>query len=189
MVKGIIVVVLLTFSMSVNAQSEIYIKKGLVTSYGTFAPSAMLNRGESNYYFSGGLALRFADNYSFKGETHYALDGNKEIPYLGFAFRNYFGIQRHWSAGNFDFHVDFMPGFSVLSINNQSGELITYGKSFVPSLALGTGIRYYIWKYFNFFANATYVKSTLNNVRHTSGKVDELLFSAGLGLNLQVFNR
>ena len=54
----------------------------------------------------------------------------------------------------------------------------------VPTFATNIGVTYYIWKFFNFFANVTYVHSTVRDIRNMNGRTDELMISAGLGLNI-----
>lgn len=184
--------VIIGFVLFVNAsfsQQEVYIKRGLATAYGTISLSNMLNRNESNYWLSGGLALRVDDNYSIVGTSHVLVDGSSDIPFINSAYRYGFGLQRHWSKNNFDVHADFIPGLSLMRPNDQSGNERLYEYQVLPTMSVAVGARYYIWKYFNFFANVTYFKSSFRGLVDTNGKADELMFTGGLGLNLQVFNR
>lgn len=185
---GLIAGFLLLANLGIG-QQEVYIKRGLVTSYGTISLSKMLNRNESNYWLSGGLAVRIDDNYSIVGTSHLLVDGNSDLPFINSAYRMGFGMQRHWSKGNFDVHADFLPGFSVMQPNDQSGNERKYGYQLVPTISCAIGTRYYIWKYLNFFADVTYFKSSFRGLIETNGQADELMFTGGLGLNLQVFNR
>ena len=56
--------------------------------------------------------------------------------------------------------------------------------SVCPSFALTAGTSFYVWKYFHFFANLSYVNSTAHGINGGSMRADELIFSAGLGFNL-----
>jgi hypothetical protein len=49
-----------------------------------------------------------------------------------------------------------------------------------------SGVSYYVWKYFHFFADLTYVNSTLRGTSFGSHKMDELILSAGLGFQINV---
>ncbi|MFT5779725.1 MAG: hypothetical protein ACI837_002684, partial [Crocinitomicaceae bacterium] len=42
----------------------------------------------------------------------------------------------------------------------------------------------YVWKYFHFFANATYVRSKVSGVSFGPHQTDEFMFSAGLGFQI-----
>jgi hypothetical protein len=53
-----------------------------------------------------------------------------------------------------------------------------------PSFALKVGADYYVWDYFHFFANLTYVNSNIRGTQTGIHKMDELLFSAGLGFQI-----
>jgi hypothetical protein len=72
--------------------------------------------------------------------------------------------------------------------------ITTYNQSFLtgnrthvaPSFAMKSGVSYYVWKYFHFFADLTYVNSTLRGTSFGSHRMDELVFSAGLGFQINV---
>lgn len=167
-----------------HAQEEIYVRPGLITTGLTLTPSIMLNRKENNYYVSGFLQGRLDKRITFRGETFYYIDGNGENPYFKFNSRTFCGILYHLPKNNFDSHIGLMPGVSVMQVNDLgvTGD-IPY--QVVPSIAANIGFTYYVWKFFNFFANVTYVHSTAyNSVRSVGGQSDELMISAGLGLNI-----
>ena len=171
-------------SFTAFGQKEIYVRPGLLTATATISPSFMLNRPEVNYYISGYCQGRLDNHFSFRGETHYFVDGAEKVPYLNLSSRTYFGILGHLSKGNFDSHIGFMPGISVMQMNgdfNTKGELRTH---VVPSYSANIGVTYYVWKVFNFFANFTYVNSNIRQARGMNGKSDEFMISAGLGFNV-----
>jgi hypothetical protein len=66
--------------------------------------------------------------------------------------------------------------------NSMNGE---YKWSFSQSTSFKTGISYYIWKYFHFFADVSYLKSTLRGASFGSQRMDEIVFSSGLGFQIQ----
>lgn len=179
-----LIVVFVCVVFRVFGQSEVYVRPGLLNAGLTITPSTMLNRNENNIYLSGHLEGRLDDRLSIRGETFYYIDGKNEIPYFNFNTRTFLGVLYHMNKGNFDSHVGFMPGMSVMQINgdyNHSNEL---PYRVVPSFAANVGVTYYVWKFFNFFANVTYVHSTANHVTVGNGRADELMVSAGLGLNV-----
>lgn len=169
---------------SAFGQREKYVRPGLLNAGMTITPSTMLNRNENNIYLSGHLEGRLDKHLSIRGETFYYIDGKNEIPYFNFNSRTFLGVLYHLNKGNLDSHIGFMPGLSVMQLNGdykQGGELST---RVVPTFAANIGVTYYVWKFFNFFANVTYVHSTAHQVIRTDGRSDELMISAGLGLNV-----
>ena len=78
-----------------------------------------------------------------------------------------------------------MPGFTIAQVNrnfNQQGKNPVH---FVPSFSANIGVTYYVWKVFNFFANVTYINSTVRGMDNSvNGRADELMISAGLGFNV-----
>lgn len=180
----IIIVIALLASNAVFSQEDSYVRSGLISTSLTISPSTMLNRSDNNYYLTGFLEGRVDKHLSFRGETHYFMDGEKEIPYFKKAARTYFGIQYHMPVKNFDPYIGFMPGVSLLQLNADRIGGEQQGIKATPSVSLNIGASYYIWKYFHFFLNMSYVKSTAYGFTQTSGKSDELIFSAGLGLNI-----
>ena len=53
-----------------------------------------------------------------------------------------------------------------------------------PSIAVKSGVSYYVWNYFHFFSDLTYVSSILRGTSFGSHRMDELIFSAGLGFQV-----
>lgn len=185
--KKKIVVLTALFGMIVGtacAQQPSYIKPGLLTASTTLSPAMMLNRQEYNYYVTGFLEARLDKHISLRGETHYLL-GNAPDKFLKTNLRTFFGMQYGFPVGNLDLHMGFQPGCSIMESYRDAAA----GLEVVPSLQLNAGLKYYVWKYFNFFANISYIHASLNNLTNISGKSDELMLSAGLGLNLQVLKK
>lgn len=175
---------MLLFAGMVQAQREQYVRPGLISAGMTITPTLMLNRSESNYYVSGHLEGRLDQHLSFRGETFYFVGSSKETPYFNFNTRTYFGLLGHINKGNFDSHIGFMPGLCVMQINGYPDPDGSLPYHVVPSMAANIGMTYYVWKFFNFFANFTYVHSTAHRVPGRGGATDEIMVSAGLGLNI-----
>ncbi len=180
--KLMIIMSLITFGS--QAQQEVYIRGGLLSSSLTFSPSKMLNRNESNYYLTGFLQGRLDKHLSFRGETHFRVGGSAENPYFKLCGRTFFGLQYGVNKGNLDTYVGFMPGFTVAQINRTSADSGEPPVKLVPSFSANIGTTYYIWKFFNVFANVTYIHSTARGLENGYGRSDELMFSAGLGFNI-----
>lgn len=180
----ILISVFVTIVFGVLGQREQYVRPGLINAGLTITPSTMLNRNESNIYLSGHLEGRLDKHLSIRGETFYYVDGKNEVPYFNFNTRTFFGVLYHLNKGNFDSHIGFMPGMSVMQINGDFNTKGDMPYRVVPSMAANIGVTYYVWKFFNFFANVTYVHSTAHQVIRPGGRSDELMISAGLGLNV-----
>lgn len=167
----------LSFGSLVTAQ-ETYINPGLLAASITYSPSVMLNHSESNFYVTGFAEYYLDDHLSFRSDTYLFLNSQNEYPLLYRGVRTYFGMAYHLTKGNWEGSVGFQPGLTLM---NQS--LV---KSILqPSAAIRLGTTYYLWKYFHFFANVTYTKSKLISSMRGPVKTDELIFSAGLGFQIQ----
>lgn len=169
--------------LPVFGQKKTYINPGLLSASTTLSPAVMLNRSEINYYVTGFLEGRIHKNVSLRGESHYML-GNADTKFLKNNFRTTFGIQYGIPFGNFELHTGFAPGFSVMQSNFDASNT-----EFAPSVQLNFGVRFYVWKVFHFFSNISYVHSRMNNLNRINGMADELMLSAGLGLNFQVLKK
>jgi hypothetical protein len=162
---------------------ETYIQPGVLAFGSTITPSKMLNRDENNYYVSGFAEYFLDSKISFRSDNYIFVDGSSDVPFLKSAFRSYFGVAYHFSKGNWDNTLGFQPGITLMQLPETS-----YGQEsavdFSPSIALRFGTGYYVWKYFHFFANATYVRSKVSGVAFGPHQTDEFMFSAGLGFQI-----
>lgn len=181
--EKIIVVFALSLFTAGFSQQESYIKPGLLSASGTLSPSKMLNRNEVNYYIMGFLEGRFSKHFSARGDIYYLL-GNPNTKFLKNSIRSTLGIQYGLPFGNFELHTGFAPGFSIMKSYRDVS--VT---EFVPTVQLNIGLRYYVWKYFHFFANLSYFHSKMQNLYQLNGEADELLISVGLGFNLQTIRK
>ena len=177
-------VVMCFISAITFGQRELYVRPGLINASATITPTLMLNRPESNYYISGHLEGMVDEHLSFRGETFYFIDSDKDTSFFKTSMRTYFGVLYHLNKGNFDSHIGFMPGIALMQVNPKIDPLSGNTVQAVPTFAINLGITYYIWKFFNFYANVTYANSTIRDIRGTSGRADEIMISAGLGFNI-----
>lgn len=164
---------------SLNAQ-DVYIQPGMLAASATIAPSTMLNHDQSNFYFTGFAEYFLDKKWSFRSDTYLFSNSQNDNPILRDGARSYFGIARHFNKGNWDGYIGYQPGISYM---NRT--LSTYQAKLNPSAALRIGTSYYVWKYFHFFANLTYVRSKLTGTQNGSVQTDELIFAAGLGFQIQ----
>lgn len=203
MVRALLLGILLLATTSVFAQQQegkmmvrqplSYIQPGMINASATFSPSWMLNRPSANYYLSGFAEYHLDRRISFRSDNFFMMNSADEDPFLDQAFRSYVGAFYHfrksqWS--NWDKYIGFQPGIAYMAKNPYNGGiqslvLLKPEFSLSPSFAITAGTSFYVWKYFNFFANLTYVNSKLGGVSGAPYKTDELILSAGLGFQIQ----
>ena len=180
MVTRVLFGCMLCVSSFALAQEEVYIRPGLLAASITYSPSKMLNHNQSNFY-ANGFAEYFLDkNFSFRGDTYVFLNSQNDEALINDGLRSYFGIAYHLNKGNWDGSIGFQTGATLMNT-----KLSTTRAVIQPSAALRIGTSYYVWKYFHFFANLTYTKSKLLVYQRGPLKTDELIFSAGLGFQIQ----
>lgn len=183
--KNILIVAFVIISYSVNSQEKkSYIQPGLITATTTLSPAKMLNRSDVNYYVTGFIEGRLDKHTSLRGEAGYML-GNSNDKYLQSSIRTFFGVQYGFPIHNLDLHMGFMPGMTIINSNLS----VATRSEVVPSISLNAGLKFYVYKFFNFFANVSYIHTSMNNLVRVSGKADELVISAGLGFNFQVLKK
>lgn len=181
MVRVVLSAMILLFGLQVLAQDS-YIQPGLIKASATIAPSKMLNRSVDNIYLSGFLEYHLDKRLSLRGDTYWFVDGNAlkaTDETLSEASRTYFGLFYHLNKNNWDNYLGFQSGISLLRFVAISPKV-----SVTPSFALTAGTSFFVWKYFHFFANLTYVNSSARGIPGGSRKADELILSAGLGFQI-----
>lgn len=180
----LIIAALMVLERASAQENKSYIQPGLITATSTLSPSKMLNRNEINYYVTGFIEGRLDKHLSLRGEAGYML-GNANDKLLKNNIRTFFGLQYGFPINNLDLHVGVMPGMSIM----QSNRSVSGNFEVVPSVSLNAGMKFYVWKYFNFFTNFSYIHASMNNLVQQSGMADEFMLSAGLGFNFQVLKK
>jgi hypothetical protein len=159
-----------------------YIQPGLLKASASIAPSKMLNRSVDNIYLSGFLEYHLDKKLSLRGDTYWFVDGQAAKvtdETLSGASRTYFGVFYHLNKNNWDNYLGMQSGISLLRFSAISPKV-----SVSPSFALTAGTSFFVWKYFHFFANLTYVNSSARGIQGGSRRADELILSAGLGFQI-----
>ncbi len=174
---------LISMGNQASAQDK-YFQPGLLAVSITYSPSIMLNHAESNFYATGFAEYLLDEHFSFRSDTYLFLNSQNENSLIKDGARSYFGIAYHLNKGNWDGSIGFQPGVTIMNTKET-----TIQSRLQPSAALRIGTTYYVWKYFHFFANLTYTKSKLTVFQRGSLKTDELIFSAGLGFQIQTQKR
>ncbi|MDG1331928.1 MAG: hypothetical protein P8P74_06340 [Crocinitomicaceae bacterium] len=181
MVSRILFLLMISIGNFSSAQEE-YIQPGLLAASITYSPSTMLNYSDNNFYVTGFAEYYVDKKFSFRSDTYVFLNSQEDISsaVIKDGVRSYFGLAYHLTKGNWEGSIGFQPGLTIM---NQS--LTLTSPRLMPSAALRIGTAYYVWKYFNFFANLTYTRSKLMSPFNGSISTDELIFSVGLGFQIQ----
>jgi len=199
MVKGLLVmafVCLASFGYSQEtglviqrAMEPGYRQKGLLEASATISPSTMLSRKSNNFYLTGFAEYHFDLKVSLRSDTY--LHGVEENPFINNAVRSYFGVFYHLNHdqfSNWDVTLGVQPGITIMSKANDIGveSIVEPPRNVLsPSFALSVGAKFYVWKYFNFFANTSYLNSSMGGLPDGPFNTDEIIFSAGLGFQIQ----
>ena len=147
MVRFGMIVLSIVLCINISAQDN-YLLPGVLSASSTIAPSVMLNRNESNFYING-FAEYFIDRrLSLRSDNYFLVDGRNETPLIDQAFRSYFGMAYHFGDGNWDNHIGFQPGITLMRLT-PSDEISYNPIDFSGSMAVSIGTTYYVWKYFN----------------------------------------
>lgn len=207
MVRLLLIGILISIVGSMYAQQEgklmayerpkSYIQPGMIEASATLSPGIMLNRAATNYYLSGFAAVTIDRRLSFRSDNFFFINAAEESSFINQAFRSYFGAFYHFRPNNetnWDKYIGFQPGITYMKRNPyydgiQPFVAIEENGQVMPSFAVTLGTSFYVWKYFNFFANLSYVNSKLSGVSNGPFKADELIFSAGLGFQIQTINK
>ena len=127
----------------------------------------MLQNSANSINLSGFLEYVVDKNYSFRGDVIQFIDAgysSKSLIEPIFQNRLFFGAFRHFGKQNLKFYTGLQMGTTVTTYNQS---FYTGNRNHVaPSFAVKSGVSYYVWKYFHFFA--------------------DLILSAGLGFQINV---
>ncbi|MCR9173298.1 MAG: hypothetical protein NXI10_12430 [bacterium] len=197
----ILLIVLLTGGVSCFAQRgenryilrEIpasYRLPGLISASATFAPSMGIGDGLNSYHLHGFAEYHLSRNVSLKSDSYLLLNRPLVTFYNDEMFRSYFGAFYHLNnneiGGNWDVKFGLLPGVTYLKrtpwITGEDEDAFT--RSLAPSVSLAVGFDYYVWTYFHFFSQVSYVHSNVRGLPNGSQQLDEIIFSAGLGFQI-----
>ena len=170
--------------------SELYFRKGLVKATATISPGKMLQNKANSMYISGFLEYALSNKYSLRGDVFQFVDATySDASQLEPLFMNrlYFGAFRHFGKKNLKFYLGAQHGMTFMQYYHSFNQGNKF--SIAPSFSLKAGTTFYVWKYFNFFADVTYVNSATRGLMFGSQRMDELIFSAGLGFQINTIKK
>ncbi len=186
MVRGFIVAACL-FVVG-TSYSQYLIGAGLIKATGSITPGRMVAQPMRNIYFSGFSEVYVSRKVSFRGDALWYVDGQSKATQETWRYaRNlsvYFGAFYHFNKNNWDVHIGFQPGMAVIKPSGsvQVNPLVKA----CPSAAVHVGSTFFVWKYFNFFADVAYTHTYYRGLNTGSAYLGEVLITAGLGFNINV---
>ena len=176
-------------SLRAGAQQEIYIRPGLLATSMTISPSVMLNQNFKNTYLTGFFEGFLDKRISFRGEGNLMIGSSGEDNYYEGGFRTTAGFLVHTNKDNLDAHIGLMPGLSIARLTNNISIEGDSRLMIAPVISLNAGGAFYMWKYAHVFINITYTSTNYRQVyRNINGRADELMFSVGLGFNINALS-
>lgn len=180
--KIVAVLLLMSCSLTLKAQDDLYFRPGNLKASITISPAWMLNRKANNIYLNGFLGYQLEKHFSLRGEFFYFIPNAAKVgswDIYNQQAKLFVGPFYHLGIKNWDNYVGFQPGAQFFQAKTENKIHVA------PTFALKIGTCYYVWKYFHFFADLTYTNTTLNGIGGISSqRGDELIFSAGLGFNV-----
>lgn len=164
-----------------NAQP--YTRAGLLRATATISPSFSVGTSTNNVYLSGEFEGFLTSNISLRGDI-LGLVGTLEEKQDWYGNHHLLvGPQFHRSRGIADFYTGFQVGASYLGYQNWNAS--TFHRDVItPNFAVNAGVTWYVFDYFNFFANARYLHSTYRGYSFGTMHTRELVISAGLGFHI-----
>lgn len=190
------VIVLLTLSFNCFGQQQegyaiqrppVYKVDGLLSASATFAPGFMIHSVQTNYHLNAFAEYHINQKVSVKSDSYWFLNSPNANTFDLKMLRSQFGMFYHFNENysNWDVKLGLLPGVMY----SQRAELLpTDGviriNSVAPSLSVAAGFDYYIWKYFHFFSQVSYVHATARGLYHGPQRMDEVLITAGLGFQI-----
>lgn len=166
-------------------ETSLYFTPGLLKASATISPGRMLHNHANSIYLSGFLDYIIEDSYSLRGDVFQFIDGSftsKSLIEPVFQNRLFYGAFKHLGKNNVKFFSGIQMGTTITTYNQS---WFSGNRTYVaPSYSVKSGVSYYVWDYFHFFSELTYVNSILRGTSFGSHTMDEIIFSAGLGFQV-----
>jgi hypothetical protein len=186
MVRGCLALAFISLIGSFFSQE--IIGPGLIKATASISPGRMVSQPMRNIYVSGFAEVHTSRKLSLRGDALWYVDSQGNLVSNTWRYaRNlsvYFGAFYHFNKNNWDAHIGFQPGVAVV-VPSGNVQATPFVKA-CPSSAFHVGTTYYVWKYFNFFADVAYTHTYYRGLNTGSVYLGEVLFTAGLGFNINV---
>jgi hypothetical protein len=148
---------------------------GLLQATVSLYPSWMLNHDVRNNYVAGRLVYYTDDHYAFRGEALVYVDAQTENRVIDDHLQIQAGFGRHFPLKRWDPYVYGQMGLAGIRTEGSPQ------RYYQPAVGIIAGANYHVSRFFYFFAECSY--SHMQDPQ-TTGNLDQLFVSAGLGLQL-----
>jgi hypothetical protein len=166
------------------AQDSDFKTKGLLKATSTISPGFMLSETRTNIYLAGELEYFVEERVSLRGDGFWYLGSQQNPDLLRQNSSVYWGAAYHFRKNRTDLFIGVQPGLSLTQmVVDEKYYYTDYGMEVCPNFSFFTGVTQYVGKYFNFFLNTRYVRSSYRV--YGSSNLDEIRLCAGLGFNIQ----
>lgn len=182
-----IVLFILLLPISVVAQESDFERKGNLLTSLTIAPVIGLADQPNRTAVHGYLKYFVSNQLSVEGESYLQAGKNDLSENFERMHSIFFGASWHFLSGNIDPYIGFHPGIQIVEPGAEI-EISQSKLSLVPAISAQAGMNYFMGEYFHLFVNLRYVNGLTALPGH-SAQINDLRFSGGLGLNLNVLTR
>jgi hypothetical protein len=183
MVKSLLTLIFCLFTAFTWTQ-ETYFKAPMLRASATIAPGWMSANQAKTMYIPGFLEFLLTEKYALRGDTYQFIDatynGSRFQP--TFMNRLFFGGTRYFGKNNWRHYVGLQTGITVAQFEHSEAEGLRWLVN--PSYAFRAGTSFYVWKYFHFFGDVSYLSGRLRGLNGESLSGNEVVVLFGLGFQL-----
>ena len=172
------------FSEFYSVRNVPFVRKGLLKATATISPSLMLNHKINNIYLSGELEYFLENKVSVRGDGLLYMDSQQKTPLMKQNSILCFGALYHFSKNKNDLFIGIQPAAVFSQPNSLDTSLNVYPLQINPGFSVMAGYTFYVWDYCNFYFNARYLSAKYVGTTKGAIKLDEIIFSAGLGFQI-----
>jgi hypothetical protein len=183
MVSRLLTFTFCLFTLVIRSQ-EVNFQAPLVRASATIAPGWMWANKAQTIYIPGFLEFMLTEKYALRGDTYQFIDATYEGSRFQPTFMNrlFFGGSRYFGKNNWRHYLGIQTGLTVAQFEHSEAEGLRW--LFSPSYALRAGTSFYVWKYFHFFGDVSYLGGRFRGLNGESLSGNEVVISFGLGFQL-----
>lgn len=178
----------LFFLFGAGMSAQEFDRTGLLRTSLTIAPGLQVNTGISMIYLHGFLEYFPEEKVSIRGNGYYCVDSWAEDSRIAMNHTLSFGCMYHPVPGRIDPYAGIEPALLFVKIRNDRQTFVAVPPvaGVVPGMGLTAGCSYFVSRYFNFFAQGTYMVAARFQETYVPISVSDVRISAGLGFSLPV---
>ncbi len=180
----ILVVVLMILTLRPLQAQTIYFQAPMLRASATIAPGWMPANEAQTIYVPGFLEFLLTEKYALRGDTYQFIDATySNSPFRPqFMNRLFFGGTRSFGKNNWRHYLGLQTGLSFAFLEHSENAGNRW--NFSPAYAFRLGTSFYVWKYFHFFGDLSYLGGRFRGLEVGSISGNELVVSFGLGFQI-----